>query len=425
MPVSLPLSAKQVASIVDREDARICVLEGAVRSGKTFATCLRFFAMVDQAPTSGLILITGRTLQTIERNILDPMADPTLFGILAETVMHTRGSSTARIMGREVHLIGAADARAETKLRGLTACLAMADEATLMPEDFWTQLLARLSVPGARLLATTNPGSPRHWLKVKFLDRAHEPDLSLASWHFGLEDNPSLTEEYKRNLKAANTGLFYERNVLGRWVAAEGAIYSMFDPALHVVPHASLPPMERILSVGIDYGDVHPTCGVMLGLGRSPAGVPTLYVVDEWTPRTMVMADRSLALRTWLASQPNPLWRTPEWVVVDSAAAAFKLQLFHDGVSNVMNSDKASVVNGIRTVGSLLGTGRLVFSDRCVKLIDELPSYAWDPKATERGEDAPVKLGDDLADALRYACHTTRALWRPYIPVRAVEPAAA
>nr|WP_192927645.1 PBSX family phage terminase large subunit [Enterococcus hirae] len=415
----MPLSRKQIAAIVGAEDAAITILEGAVRSGKTFAVCLRFYAMVADAPRSGLILITGRTLQTIERNIIEPMQDPELFGELALTVQHTRGSSTATIMGREVHLIGAADARAENKLRGLTACLAMADEATLMPEEFWTQLLARLSVNGAKLLATTNPGSPRHWLKTKFLDRASEPDLRLARFHFTLEDNPSLSDEYKRGLRASNTGLFYRRNVLGEWVAAEGSIYDMFDPDLHVIPHASLPPMERVLAAGIDYGDTHPTRGVLLGLGRTRAGVATLYVIDEWVPGAMVMADRSLSFRTWLANQPEQAWRFPSWIVVDSAAAAFKMQLFYDGLRNVMNSDKASVVDGIRTVASLLTTGRLLISDRCKHLIDELPSYAWDPKATERGEDAPLKTEDDSADALRYAIHTTRNLWRPMVPVQA------
>jgi len=412
--VGLPLSRKQITAIVGDETARITVLEGAVRSGKTFATNLRFFKMVADAPPSGLILITGRTLQTIERNILEPMADPALFGPLAATVTHTRGASTARIMGREVHLIGASDARAEGKLRGLTACLALADEATLMPEDFWVQLLARLSVPGAKLLATTNPASPRHWLKRKFLDRAHVTDLNLTSYHFTLDDNPSLTPDYIAALKAANTGLFYKRNVEGLWVAAEGAVYGDFDPDIHTVPATDLPPMDRVLAAGVDYGDNHPTRGVLLGLAMTPT--PTLYVLDEWAPGAQVMADRSLAFRTWLAHQDEPAWRTPEWVVVDSAALAFKNQLFYDGVMNVMNSDKESVTDGIRTVASLLSTGRLIIVDTCHHLIDELPSYAWDPKATERGKDAPIKEGDDSIDALRYSVHSTRALWQPLIP---------
>jgi PBSX family phage terminase large subunit len=415
--VGLPLSRKQIAAIVGNEDARITVLEGAVRSGKTFATNLRFFRMVSRAPATGLILIVGRTLQTIERNILEPMADEALFGPLAATVTHTRGASTAKIMGREVHLIGAADARAETKLRGLTACLALADEATLLPEEFWVQLLARLSVPGAQLLATTNPGSPRHWLKTGFLDRADNPDLSLARYHFTLDDNPSLTREYVAALKAANRGLFYKRNVQGLWVSAEGAIYEEWDEDTHVVADADLPPMDRVLACGIDYGTTNATRGYLLGLARDPdTGRHGLYVLDEWAPTRSTDAALSKSLREWLAERP-----APEWVAVDPAAASFKLQLFGDGVGNVMNAPNA-VVDGIRVVKSVLASGDLHVSSTCEHLIRWFPEYAWDAKAAERGQDAPIKRDDHEVDALRYAIVSTRHLWSPYLaanPTRA------
>lgn len=169
----LPLSRKQLRSI-GQAARRINLWHGSVRSGKTIASLLAFVIAVATAGPSGLIIICGRSLQTIERNCLEPLQDAALFGPLAQHVVHTRGATTATILGRTIHLIGAADARAEGRLRGLTAQLAYCDEATLLPEGFWTQLLARLSVPGARLYATTNPDSPRHWLKTGYIDRAHE-----------------------------------------------------------------------------------------------------------------------------------------------------------------------------------------------------------------------------------------------------------
>ncbi|MFI1047224.1 hypothetical protein ACH4U3_15690 [Streptomyces griseoruber] len=35
-------------------------------------------------------------------------------------------------------------------------------------------------------------------------------------------------------------------------------------------------------------------------------------------------------------------------------------------------------------------------------LLDELPGYAWDPAASDRDEDQPIKRDDHSADALRY-----------------------
>ena len=399
----MSLSAKQVDSIVECRGARVSLWEGAVRSGKTFASLIAFFDAVSEAPHSGLIIIAGRTLQTIERNILEPMMDRALFGALAASVSHTRGSSIARVLGRDVHLIGAADARAEEKLRGLTACLAMADEATLMPEAFWNQLLARLSVPGARLLATTNPGSPAHWLKTKFLERSTE--IGLASWRFTLDDNPSLTDEYKTALKAEQTGLFYRRNILGEWVAAEGAIFDMWDPDTHVTDWADMPPMARYVGVGVDYGTTNATSAVLLGQDRTGA----YWAVDEFRYDPALQArrltDQQLAvkLRAWLLGKHTPHDAEPfiPTIALDPAAASFEVELRNMGLP-VRNADNA-VAEGIRVIASALGAGQLHVTTKCEGVINEAPGYSWDPKATEKGEDKPIKTADHSLDALRYA----------------------
>ncbi|MFI1018013.1 terminase large subunit domain-containing protein [Streptomyces sp. NPDC020965] len=291
-----PLSEKQVRSIREAT-ARICLWHGSVRSGRTIASLLAFLLAVRGAPASGLILIVGRSLQTIERNCLEPLADPSLFGPVAAEVRHTRGATTAVILGRVVHLVGASDARAEGRLRGLTASLAYCDEVTLLPEAFFVQLLARLSVPGARLLGTTNPDSPRHWPKVNYLDRAAE--LDLASWHFRLADNPSLSSAYVAALSAKYSGLWRRRVIDGAWVIAEGAIYDCYDEQQHVV--TALPPMRRYWT-GVDYGTVNPFAALALGLGDDGR----LYVTSEWRHdsraqhRQLTDAQYSRAVRSWL-----------------------------------------------------------------------------------------------------------------------------
>jgi PBSX family phage terminase large subunit len=408
---TLPLSPKQIRSIAESERHRLSVWSGAVRSGKTIASLIAFLIAVAGAPSSGLIIICGRSLQAIERNILDPLQDAALFGPLARLVVHTRGATTAVILGRTVHLIGASDARAEGRIRGATVYLAYADEVTLMPEGFFNQLLARLSVPGARLLGTSNPDGPAHWLRKKFLLRQDE--LDLASWHFTLDDNPSLEAAYVAALKAEYVGLWYRRFILGEWCLAEGVVYDMWEPERHVV--TELPPIHRWLAVGVDHGTVNPFAAILLGLGAD--GV--LYAASEWrhesrtTRRQMTDAEYSTAVRAWLAEQQI----TPEWVVVDPSAASFIEQLHRDGITPA-GADN-TVMDGIRTVSSLLGAGRLRIHASCRGLISEFSAYAWDEKAAEAGEDKPVKLEDHSLDALRYALRTTEALWRPHVPLAA------
>lgn len=419
---TLPLSPKQIASIVECEQHSINIWCGAIRAGKTIASIVAFFIAVQKAPSTGLILICGRTLQTIERNIIEPMQDEKVFGPFVHAVQHTRGSSTATILGRTVHLIGAADVRAEGKLRGLTACLAMVDEATLLPEEFWTQLLGRLSVEGARLLATTNPGSPNSYLKKKFIDRADVLDLGF--WNFTMDDNPSLSEKYKRDKLAEFSGVFRERAIFGKWVGAEGGVYDMFDPARHVVKWDELPEMQAILGAGVDYGTTNPTAATMLGLGVDNC----LYVVDEWYVKTNADSaswsdvQLSMGLREWLERQHLPRQEIPVGpTIVDPAAKSFRVQLKQDGLKTHAASNE--VLDGIRTVSSLFALDKLKVSDRCYRLLDELPDYRWDPAATERGEDKVIKSNDHVCDSLRYVCHTTARKWRKHIQAQTQEHA--
>ncbi|MBL1104933.1 PBSX family phage terminase large subunit [Streptomyces sp. 5-8] len=416
---SLPLSPKQIRSIAESARHRISLWSGAVRSGKTIASLVAFLIAIAAAPSSGLVLIVGRSLQTIERNILDPLQDPALFGPLARHVQHTRGATTAVILGRVVHLIGASDARAEGRLRGLTACLALADELTLLPEAFLNQLLGRLSVPGSRLLGTTNPDSPTHWLKQNYLDRAHE--LDLGHWHFTLDDNPSLDPAYVTALKAeyGPGTLWYDRFILGLWKAAEGAVYGMFDESRHVVD--ILPTIQTWFALGIDYGTQNPLHAVLVGLGVDGR----LYVGSEWRydgRRSMLPLtdlEYSERLRGWLASLRPPGSHMagvhPQYVVVDPSAASFIQQLHRDRLTPVVAEN--AVLDGIRTVSSLLASGKLLIHRSCTELIREIQGYVWDPKAALLGEDKPLKStnADHGLDALRYALQTTESLWRRQI----------
>ena len=61
------------------------------------------------------------------------------------------------------------------------------------------------------------------------------------------------------------------------------------------------------------------------------------------------------------------------------------------------------------------GFGEPLVHKSCERLIEQLQSYAWDEKATARGEDKPVKQDDHSADAARYCLLTTRRVWRNLI----------
>ena len=387
----LELPTGKHAHSILHSDQRLNVWTGSVRSGKTVSSIIRWLGYVADGPPGELLMI-GKTERTLKRNILDVIEQ--LIG--KQNFRLVQGSGECFIYGRRIYIAGANDERAVDKIKGITLAGAYGDEVTTWPESFFKMLLSRLSLPGAKLFATTNPDSPFHWLKTDYLDR---DGLSLAEFHFTLDDNLALDPEYVENLKREYTGLWYRRYIDGLWVLAEGLVYDMFDPDIHIID--TLPAMRQEW-VGIDYGTSNPTAFLLVGSGDDGR----LYVTDEYFHKGDDMtssktdAEYSVALREWLGE------RHPRWLFIDPSAKSFRTQLHRDrrtfpvfGKTAKGNND---VLDGIRKVSNVLSAGRLFIHRRCANLSRELGVYSWDPKAQERGEDKPLQKNDHTCDALRY-----------------------
>lgn len=420
-----PLQGKSL-QVLANPSPSIEAYEGAVRSGKTITSLFDWVRFILHGP-AGALAMCGRTERTVINNLILPLQE--IFG--PERIKINYGTGTTTIMGREVFLYGANNEQARTKIQGLTLAGAYVDEGSTIPESFFNMLYSRLSVPGAKLWLTANPEGPTHWLKKKWLDRARlwinkhgdtivndsNDALDLHRYTFLLDDNPSLDPVYVERLKRSYTGVFKKRFIESEWVLAEGTIYSNFDETKHVIPWDSLPAMERIMCVAVDYGTMNPSVAIVLGHGRDGR----LYALNEWShggkETGNPLTDKQLAdkVLNFLAEQHAPDDdRRPEVFILDPSAKNFSVELVGRG-QPVMGADN-DVKYGIRTVASLLGGSEpsLIISDRCKRLIGEMPAYVWDEKAYERdGEERPLQINDHACDALRYAVVTTERHWRP------------
>jgi PBSX family phage terminase large subunit len=369
---------------------RFNIWVGAVRSGKTFSSIRKFIDRLKYG-VPGDAMIIGVNRGTIHRNVLTHMYKT--LGFPCPSPMTNKTS----LYGRDIYFVGAPDVSAVTTIQGSTLAYAYVDEATCIPEPFWKMLESRLSVDGAQLFATCNPEGPAHWLKKEYLDR---PDLhNIISWQFNLDDNPILSAEFKKDISNSYTGMWYKRYILGEWTLATGAIYDTYD---HNNEYEQPYQTPNYYIVGVDYGTTNATAAVLIGV--SPNKWPQLHVESEYyydsakAGRAKTDAELVKDIKDFIG------YKSISAIYLDPAAASLKIALRQADlpVLDALND----IIPGIKTTGKFIAGKNLAIHKSCKILREHIQSYAWDPKAADRGEDKPIKKNDHSVDALRYACYS-------------------
>lgn len=407
------------------EDLRITILEGSVRSSKTVAMIPKWIRYCLEGP-KGLLVICGVSKDTIYDNVLRD-----LFEVVGESNYdYNRQTGELCLFGRDIKVIGAKDEGSEKYLRGKTLAGAYVDEACLIPESFFTQLLNRLSVKGAKLYMTTNPDVPSHYLYTDYIINFDKADI-VNTIHFELDDNPNLDEEYKSFIRKAYTGVFYRRFILGEWVQAEGAIYADILSDINFyeddLPLTIWHNKNNEFNVGIDYG----TQNACVFLKCIDTG-SVVYIDEEYyysgkkSQQQKTDSDYGVDFDRFVDNFPYI------YAVIDPSAASFKAELRRRGhrprnakgifdASAKVDPNQAEpkqkntkiITSGIRHVATMFRLGMLRINKRkCPNLYRELYSYLWDAKACEKGKELPLKTDDHGPDALRYLMTTTIPSWR-------------
>lgn len=107
------LFSKKALDSIDYSTARLNIWEGAVRSGKTVSSIVRWLDYIYTGPPGDLLMV-GKTERTLKRNILDPITD-----IVGSNNFHyNQGTGEAHAFGRRIYIAGANDERSEGKIRG-------------------------------------------------------------------------------------------------------------------------------------------------------------------------------------------------------------------------------------------------------------------------------------------------------------------
>ena len=387
-------------NFLDNSNARLNILHGSVRSSKTINCTVRWLDYLVTGPQGDLAMF-GKTMATLQRNVLNDMFD--IVGTKNYKWIN-RQQGELLVFGRRIYCFGANNEDAESKIRGATFAGALCDEVNLYPQSVFNQLMARMSVKGASCFCNCNPDSPYHWFYTDYIMNDAITDKKV--WQFMMEDNLSLDPDYIESLKQMYTGVWYDRMILGLWVAAEGRIYDMYDPKVHIINVrqflSQLKINRRAIKrvVACDYGTASVmTWGMYLMLPNGIVLKEREYYYDAVKKQSQ-QTDSQFArdFQIWLGND------IPDFVYVDPSAASWKLELMQRGYK-VQDADN-NVINGIRYVSSQLSTGKYFIDESCIETNKEYQSYVWDSKAQLQGKDKPLKTHDHTCDCDRYALYT-------------------
>lgn len=375
------------------------IADGAIRSGKTLCMSLSFVVWAMEKFDGQNFAMCGKTIGSFRRNVLfwlKLMLKSRGYGVRdhrADNLVVITKNGKANYF----YIFGGKDERSQDLIQGITLAGCFFDEVALMPQSFVNQATGRCSVDGSKFWFNCNPDGPYHWFKTEWIDKRKEKNLLYL--HFTMDDNLSLSGKIKERYRNMYSGVFFKRYILGLWVVAEGIIYDMFDSEKHIV-HSLSELKKTGCYVSCDYGTQNAT--VFLLWYRDKEGkwicCREYYYSGRDEESQKTDAEYADDLKEWLDGIE------PLKIIIDPSAASFIAELKKRKYK--IRKAKNDVLDGIRYVASLLSLERIGIYEGCVHTLQEFASYTWDEKASQRGEDKPVKQWDHCLDAVRYFCYT-------------------
>jgi len=213
------------------------IAAGPAETGKTLAACWKIHMLSLKYPgLNGAVIrktqksLYGSVLQTWERVIKDAPVSP-YGGEKPEKYIYDNGS---------VIWVGGMDN--SDKVLSSERDFFYVNQAEELSLDDWEKLTTRTTGRGAVMPYTMtfgdcNPAGSKHWIRqraqagsLKIINTSHRDNPTI----FDAQGN--LTERGKRSLGALQslTGVRRKRLYEGIWATAEGAVFDMFDAAIHV-----------------------------------------------------------------------------------------------------------------------------------------------------------------------------------------------
>lgn len=282
-------------------------------------------------------------------------------------------------------------------------------------ETLTTRTTGRGSVmPYTQIYGDCNPSYSKHWIlerePLRLLYSQHEDNPTL------FDDNGNITEQGIRTLTVLDglTGTRKERLRYGKWVSAEGAVYTDWDAAIHLIDPFPIP-AEWARYRTIDFGFTNPF--VCQWWAEDPDG--RLYRYRELYQTGLLTADAADEINRFSEGERY------QWTCADHDASE-RATLHAKGIHT--RAARKDVTDGIQEVQRRLqkqpdGKPRLYLMRNTLVRRDptlverkmptcteeEIDGYVWAKgNAGQATKEMPVKENDHGLDAMRYIIYTKR-----------------
>lgn len=419
-----PLSDKHKRYIRIGINKRMCVAEGAIRSGKTIDHCIMSAAYLETCADK-IHLASGSTIGNAKLNIgvCNGFGLEALFRGRCHWGKYKDNEAlyiTTQTGEKVLIFAGGAKADSYKRILGNSYGLWIATEINehYDCEDSRTSFVKvaqgrQLAAAEPYTLWDLNPCNPRHAIYSNYIDKYRDTMPGYQYQHFTISDNLSIGDTRRAEIMAQYDpkSTWYRRDILGERCVAEGLIYRQYadNPQQWYVGKEEIPKFLWILA-GVDFGG-NKSSHAYTAVGIT-ADYREVYVLRSKTlPAEGVSVENLIDdFSKWSARVELDYGASIDYVYADSAEQTIINSMYQQTKYTVLNSVKGEIIDRIRCTDLLMTQGRLhLVRGECDSLEDALCSAVWDP---DELDDVRLDNGSynvDQLDSFEYA-------WSAYLP---------